>query len=76
MTSPSTARVHAGLAPARDRLRARDDGEGVLFDGTAPLLATPYYWAYIHALSRLNPDGSTFGMWKALAWVATSSTVD
>ena len=26
MTSPSTARVHAGLAPARDRLRARDDG--------------------------------------------------
>lgn len=36
-------------------LTAVDDGRGVLFDGTAPILATPYYWAYIHALTRLKP---------------------
>jgi hypothetical protein len=36
-------------------LSAVDDGQGVLFDGTAPILATPYYWAYVHALNRLIP---------------------
>ena len=36
-------------------LTAVDDGQGVLFDGTAPILATPYYWAYVHALNRLIP---------------------
>jgi hypothetical protein len=36
-------------------LSAVDDGQGVLFDGTAPILTTPYYWAYVHALSRLMP---------------------
>ncbi len=36
-------------------ISAVDDGQGVLFDGTAPILTTPYYWAYVHALSRLLP---------------------
>ncbi len=36
-------------------LSAVDDGQGVLFDGTAPILTTPYYWAYVHALNRLFP---------------------
>jgi hypothetical protein len=36
-------------------LTASDDGNGVLFDGCAPILCTPYYWAYVHALGRLRP---------------------
>lgn len=36
-------------------LSAVDDGQGVLFDGTAPILTTPYYWAYVHPLNRLLP---------------------
>jgi hypothetical protein len=36
-------------------ISAVDDGQGVLFDGTAPILTTPYYWAYVHAFSRLLP---------------------
>lgn len=50
-------------------LSARDDGQGILFDGVAPLLTTSYYWAYVHALVNINTDGSTLGMWKMLAWV-------
>jgi hypothetical protein len=37
-------------------LTAVDDGQGVLFDGTAPILATPYYWAYVHAFTKLVPS--------------------
>ena len=29
-------------------------GTGVLFDGYAPLLSTPYCWTYVHALTRLH----------------------
>lgn len=35
-------------------LTARDDGVGVLFDGYAPLLSTPYYLPYAYALLRLS----------------------
>ena len=38
-------------------LTARDDGEGILFDGHAPVLCTPYYVLYLHALTKLHPDG-------------------
>lgn len=38
-------------------LTARDDGAGILFDGYAPLLSTPYYWAYCHAILHLQPGG-------------------
>jgi len=41
-------------------LTAVDDGQGVLFDGTAPILTTPYYWAYVHALTRLKPLDSQY----------------
>ncbi len=41
-------------------LSAVDDGQGVLFDGTAPILTTPYYWAYVHALTRLLPLGGEY----------------
>jgi hypothetical protein len=39
-------------------LVARDDGGGVLFDGRAPLLATPYYWPYVYALTHLHEHGA------------------
>ena len=50
-------------------LSARDDGEGVLFDGFAPLLSTPYYWAYIHALTRLGPGGGLTAPAGAASWL-------
>jgi hypothetical protein len=48
-------------------LSARDEGEGVLFDGRAPVLCTPYYWAYFHALSRFGPrEGGVVGWFQLL----------
>ena len=41
-------------------LSAVDDGQGILFDGVVPILATPYYWAYAHALTRLLPVGGDY----------------
>jgi hypothetical protein len=41
-------------------LSAVDDGQGVLFDGVAPILSTPYYWAYVHAMTRLRPADSAY----------------
>ena len=38
-------------------LSARDDGDGVLFDGYAPVISTPYWWVYVHALTQLHPGG-------------------
>ena len=38
-------------------ITGRDDGQGVLFDGRAPVLCTPYYVPYIHALTQLHPPG-------------------
>ncbi len=46
-------------------ISARDDGEGVLFDGVAPVLCTPYYWAYVYAATQIfgfDAWGAPFGL--------------
>lgn len=50
-------------------LAARDDGEGVLFDGYAPVLSTPYYWVYFHALGALQPFGRQ-GFYGIMSYLA------
>lgn len=52
-------------------LTARDDGQGVLFDGYAPVVCTPYYWAYLHALTRLQPAGGP-GVFHMMYYLSTS----
>lgn len=52
-------------------LSARDDGQGVLFDGWAPVLATPYWWTAVRAVGDFVPGG-----WRmetilgAVSWLA------
>ncbi len=41
-------------------ISARDDGQGVLFDGYAPVLCTPYYVPYVDAWYRFS--GSQAGL--------------
>ncbi len=36
-------------------MSAVDDGQGVLFDGRAPVLRSAYYWTYLYELMRLGP---------------------
>lgn len=38
-------------------LWGRDDGQGIEFDGHAPLLSLAYYWAYFYAAANFNGKG-------------------
>jgi protein required for attachment to host cells len=57
-------------AKAPTFVSGRDDGTGVLFEAHAPVLCTPYYWAYVHALVHLNPAGAD-GVWGILKFFGT-----
>ena len=48
-------------------ISAHDDGQGVLFDGRAPVLCTPYYWSYFHSLSRFGPAHAGMLQWAEIA---------
>ncbi len=57
-------------------LSASDDGAGVLFDGYAPLLSTPYYWAYLHAITRLSGSRGLRGAIELSEWLVMPLAAD
>jgi hypothetical protein len=60
-------------APEATIISARDDGEGVLFDGRAPVLCTPYYWAYFHSLARFGPPQAGMLQWLQIALMGNAA---
>jgi hypothetical protein len=54
-------------APEATILSAHDDGEGVLFDGRAPVLCTPYYYSYFYSLSHFGPPNAGLLQWAQIA---------
>jgi hypothetical protein len=52
-------------------LSARDDGQGVLFDGWSPLLSTTYEWPYVHLCLHLGGDSPLETLSKLTMWLMT-----
>jgi hypothetical protein len=54
-------------------LTAWDDGQGVIFEGYAPVLCVPYYWVSAYSLGKLGPGGF-MEMTQVLQYIATPVT--